>query len=196
MRHNAVLTALAAASVLGLAACGGGGGTQASPPASHAASQTPAAAASHTPAAAASAQPGGSALVTVPGYDYANAPTGGHSMKELVKTDPQHLKSVSAKLVLHDGNMIAALVLVQVKPQYVNLPGLREAMSAAFVKELAGSGAKVTQQTIHTEPVTFAKAGSIVTYCWFHGGAVTVVTGENAHEIRDFVEAYLQAAHA
>jgi hypothetical protein len=188
MKHNAALTAFAAASVLSLAACGGGGGTPASTPASHSTS--------HTPAAAASAQPGGSALVTVPGYDYAKLPTGKHSMKELVQTDPQHLQSVSGKLVLHDGNMIAALVLVHVKPQYVNLPGLRQAMSSAFVRDLGGSGAKVTKQTIHTEPVTVARAGSTVTYCWFHNGAVTVVTGDSGHEIHDYVDAYLAAAHA
>ena len=68
-------------------------------------------------------------------------------------------------------------------------------MSSAFVKELTGSGAKVKEQTIYTEPVTFARAGSTVTYCWFHNGAVTVVTGDNGHEIHDYVDAYLAAAH-
>src|SRR5512135_917035 len=101
MKHNAALTALAAVSVLGLAACGGGGGgggAHASPPASHSTSPAPAAAATTPPAR--------SALVTVPGYHYAKLPAGGPSVKELVKSDPKHLKSVSAKLVLHDGNMI------------------------------------------------------------------------------------------
>ena len=188
MKHIATLTALAAAAVLSLAACGGGGGAQSAPSTSH--STTPAPAAVHT------AQPGEPALLAVPGYDYANVPAGGPSANELIKSDRQHLKSASAHMVLHNGNMVAALAIVQMKPQYVNMPGLRQAMMSAFVNEMAGSGATTTKQTIHTEPVTIARQGSNVVYCWFHGGAVTVVTGDNGHDIRDFVEAYLQAAHA
>ncbi len=142
------------------------------------------------------AQPGRPFLIAVPGYAYANVPAGGPSSKELIKSDPHHLKSASAHVVLHEGNMIAALVLVQVKPQYVNLPGLRQAMTSAFVQDMAGSGAKAAEETIHTEPVTIARDGSTFVYCWFHNGAKTVVTGDNAHEVHDFVEAYLEAAHA
>jgi hypothetical protein len=89
-----------------------------------------------------------------------------------------------------DGNKIAALALVQVKPQYANLPGLRQAITSGFVSEMARSGANVTKETIHTEQVTITGM-----YCWFHAGALTVVTGDNGHDIRDYVEAYLQVAH-
>ena len=190
MKHIPTLTALAAAAVLSLAACGGSGGTQPTPPASHSTSTSPAPAAVHT------AAPGEPALMAVPGYDYANPPATAPSANEFIKSDPQHLQSASVHMVLHDGNMIAALALVQMKPQYASLPGLQQAIASGFVSEMAGSGAKVTTETIHTERVTIAKQGSTVVYCWFHAGALTVVTGDNGHDIRDYVEAYLQAAHA
>jgi hypothetical protein len=186
-KHTAALITLAAASVLGVAACGGGGGPQTAPAASHATSASPAA--SHT------AQPGETALIAVPGYDYANVPGVGPSAKEMIKSDPQHLKSASVHMVLHEGNTIASLVLVQIKPQYANLPEIQQGMVSAFVTDMAGSGATVTKEIIHTEKVAIARQGNTVVYCWYHNGAVTVVTGGNASDIHDFVEAYLQAAH-
>lgn len=191
MKHTVTLTALAATAVLGLAACGGGGAHTA-PSAGHSASSSPAAV---QPATGHTAQPGEPALIAVPGYDYANVPAGGLSAKELIKSDPQHLKSGSAHVVLHEGNMIGALALIQVKHQYAQLPGLRQAMTSSFVQQMAGSGATVTKQTIHTQPVTIAKKGSTVTYCWYHGDTVSVVTGDNAQQIHDFAEAYLQVIH-
>ena len=68
-------------------------------------------------------------------------------------------------------------------------------MTSSFVQEMTGSGATEMKQTIHTEPVTIAKKGSTVTYCWFHGDTVSVATGDNGQEIHNFAEAYLQALH-
>lgn len=186
MKHLATLAALAAAAVVGLAACGSGGGSPAAPPVSHSASSS---------AAASGTQPGGP-LMAVPGYEYVGVPGGGPSAEELIKSDPVHLKSASVRMVVHDGNMIAAVAVVQLKPQYMNMPGLRQDAMSAFAEELGGSGTKLTKETIHSEPVTVARQGTSVTYAWFHGGAVTAVMGDNGPEIRDYVEAYLEAAHA
>jgi hypothetical protein len=187
MKYAAASVMLAAASIVGLAACGGGGGPQPSPAASHI--TAPSSAPVH------SAQPGGPALTAVPGYDYANIQSG-PSAREIIKSDPQHLQSASAHMILHEGNMIAALVLIQVKPQYANLPELQQGMAPSFAKALAGSGAKVSTETIYTEKVTIARNGSTVTYCWYHGGVVAEVTGNNGPGIHNFVEAYLKTAHA
>jgi hypothetical protein len=142
------------------------------------------------------AQPGEPALVAVPGYDYAHVRAGGRSANELLHSDPGHLKAASARVVLHQWTMIAALALVQVKPRYVHMPGLRQAMTSVFVHELAGPGAQVTKETIHAGQVTIARQGCTVTYCWFHAGVVTVVTGDNGHDIHDYAEAHLQSARA
>lgn len=187
MKYTAASVMLAAASIVALAACGGGAGPQPSPAVSHIA--TPSSAPART------AQPGEPAMTTVPGYDYANIQSG-PSAKEIIKSDPQHLQAASAHMILHGGNMIAALVLIQVKPQYANLPEIQQGMAPSFAKALAGSGAKVSTETIYTEKVTIARNGSTVTYCWYHGGVVTEVTGNNGPGIHGFVEAYLKAAHA
>jgi hypothetical protein len=133
-------------------------------------------------------------LPAVPGYDYANIQSS-PSVKEIIKSDPRHLESASAHMILHDGNMIGALALVQVKPQYANLPEIRHAMAPSLAQAMAGSGAKVSTETIHAEKVTIARDGSTVTYGWYHGGVVATVTGDNGPGIHDFVEAYLQVAH-
>jgi hypothetical protein len=136
-------------------------------------------------------------LIAVPGYDYANITGGGvPSAKDVIKSDRQHLQSASVHMVLHQGNIIGALALIQVKPHYANLPGLPQAMTTSFASELAGPGAKVSTETIHTQKVTIARDGSTATYCWYHTGTVTTVTGDSGPHIRDFVEAYLTTAHA
>ncbi len=196
MKRIAVLMMLTAAFILGLAACGGVAGPQPSRPASHAttpgsAAGTPSSAAGHT------AQPGKPALIAVPGYDYANVSASDvPDVKEMIKADPQHLQAGSVHMVLNDGNMIAALVLVQVKPAYANLPEFRQGIASGFAEEMAGSGAKVTTETIHTEKVSIAKDSSTVMYCWYHDGTVTVVTGGNESEVRNFAESYLRTAHS
>jgi hypothetical protein len=134
-------------------------------------------------------------LIAVPGYDFIDNPGGGPNAEDLIKSDPQHLKSASAQMVLHNGKKIASLVLVQVKPQYANISRIQQGMVSAFLTDMAGSGATVTTETIHTEKVAIARQGSTVVYCWHHNGAVTVVTGDNGSAIHDFVEAYLQATH-
>jgi hypothetical protein len=185
-QHTAALIVLAAASVLGVAACGGRGAPPAAPAASHTTSSSPPV---HL------VQPGGPALIVVPGYDFIDIPGGGPNAKDLIKSDPQHLKSASAQMVLHNGNTIASLVLVQVKPRYANIPRIQQGMVSAFLTDMAGSDATVTTETIHTEKVAIARQGSTVVYCWYHNGAVTVVTGDNGSAIHDFVGAYLQATH-
>lgn len=200
MKHIAALIMLAAAFILGMAACGGGAGPQPSPSASRTTTPSSAAPAA-TPSSAAGhmAQPGEPTLIGVPGYDYANVSgSDAPDVNEMIKSDPQHLQTGSAHIVLHDGNMIAALVLVQVKPAYANLPEFQQGMASSFAEEKAGSGAKVTAETIHAEKVSIARDSSTITYGWYHDGTMTVVTGDNASEVqvRNFVEAYLKVAHS
>jgi hypothetical protein len=187
MKHVAALIMLAAAFILGLAACGGG--SQPSPSASH--TTAPSSAAGHT------AQPGEPTLIAVPGYDYANVSgSDAPDVNEMIKADPQHLQAGSVHMVLHDGNMIAALALLQVKPAYANLPEFQQGVASGLAEAMAGSGTKVTTVTIHTEKVSIARDSSTVTYCWYHDGTVTAVTGGNESEVRNFAEAYLKTAHS
>ncbi len=197
MKRIAALIMLTAAFILGLAACGSGAGPQPSPSASgttapsSAAAGTPSSAASHT------AQPGEPALMAVPGYDYANISSSiVPDLNKMLKADPQHLQAGSVHMVLHDGTMVAALVLVQVKPAYANLPEFQQGIVPAVAEEMAGSGAKTATETIHTEKVSIVKDNSTVSYCWYHDGTVTVVTGGNEAEVRHFAEAYLKTAHS
>jgi hypothetical protein len=185
VQHTAALIVLAA-SVLGVAACGSREEPPAAPAASHTTSSSPPV---HL------VQPGGPALIAMPGYDFIAIPGGGPNAKDFLKSDPLHLKSASAYMVLHNGNTIASLVLVQIKPQYADIPRIQQGTVSAFLTNVAGSGATVTTEIIHTEKVAIARQGSTVVYCWYHSGAVTVVTGGNGSAIHDFVEAYLQATH-
>lgn len=196
MKRIAALIILTAAFVLGIAACGGGAKPQPSPSASHtttpsSAATTPNSAAGHT------AQPGEPALIAVPRYDYANI-SGGDApdVSEMIKSDPQHLQAGSVHMILHDGTMIGALVLVQVKPVYANLPEFQQGLASSFAEEMTGSGAKMTTETTHTEKVWIAEDSSTVTYCWYHDGTVTVVTGGDESEVGAFAEAYLKTLHA
>ena len=189
MKHVAALLALAAASVLGVAACGGGGGGGAPSPIF---SPTPQPG-THT------AEPGEPALIAVPGYDYTNASSDVvASAKELAKTDPLHYKSASAHNVLHEGTEIGGIILIQVKPQYANLPEVQQAMMPTMAKAMARPGAKVTQETIHTEKVVITSRDSHDVYVWYHAGAMTIVVGDSGKgpDIRGFVEANLKTAHA
>ena len=195
MKHVAALLALAAASVLGMAACGGRGGAPAPPAASHIPG------ASHAPSPAPqpgmhTARPGEPALIAVPGYDYTDVPGAASKENAIVSSAPQVYKSASLHILLHGGKRFAVLTLIQVKPAYANLPSLRQGIMSEFAKEMAGSGAKVTQETILTEKVTIGRGSSIVDYAWYHGGVATAVTGGTGPDLANFVEAYLKAAHA
>jgi hypothetical protein len=192
MKHTAALLALAAASVLGIAACGGGGGASAAP-ASHTTSPAASTSPLHT------AQPGEPALIAVPGYAYTDpASADVASAKGILKSDPQVLKSVSAHNVLRGGTEIGGIILVQVKPRYANLPEVQQAMMPEMAKAMAGSGAKVTRETIHTEKVVITSQSGHDVYVWYHAHAITIVVadGSNGSDIRGFVEAYLKTANA
>lgn len=201
MKRIAALIMLIAAFILGIAACGGGAKPQPSPSASHtpttpsSAATTPRSAATAPSSAAGhTAQPGEPAFTAVPGYDYANiSGSDAPDVNAMIKSDSQHLQAGSVHMILHDGTMIGALVLVQVKPAYADLPEMQQGLASSFAEEMTGSGAKVTTQTIHTEKVWTAKDSSTVTYCWYHDGTVTVVTGGDESEVGAFAEAYLKA---
>ena len=191
MKHADALVALAAASVLGVAACGGGGAAPTTPTASHTTSASPVPLPTPRPGTH-TARPGEPALIAVPGYDYADVPDAAPSEKAIINSAPQVYRSASVHIVLHGGKKIAVILLIQVKPTYANLP---EVMSE-LVKEIAGSGEKVTQETIDTEKVAIGRGSSIVDYTWYHGGVVTTVTGGTGPDLPNFVQAYLKAAHA
>jgi hypothetical protein len=196
MKHTGVLFALAAASVLGVAACGGGAGQAASAPSTHAIVPSQASGPSQSAVPSHPAQPGEPALIGVPRYSYGDLPgEAGALAKETVKADPQHFKAVSIHSVLLNGEPVAVIALVQVQPQYANLPEFTHGMLPGFAQEMAGSGVKTAQQTIHTEKVVTARSGSDYIYVWYHGSAVTTVTGSNGAQVHDFAVAYLRAAH-
>jgi hypothetical protein len=193
MKYKAALLALAAASVLGIAACGGGGGAPAAPAASHTTSPAASPSALHT------AQPGEPALIAVPGYAYTDpASADVASAKELVKADPQVLKSASAHNVLRGGTEIGGIILVQVRSGYANLPEVQQAMMPEMAKAMTGSGAKVTRDTIHGEKVLITNQSGHDVYVWYHAHAITIVVADssNGSDIRGFVEAYLKTANA
>jgi hypothetical protein len=193
MKHTAALLALAAASVLGIAACGGGGGAPAAPAASHTTSPAASPSPLHT------AQPGEPALIAVPGYAYTDpASADVASAKDILKSDPQVLKSVSAHNVLRGGTEIGGIILVQVKPRYANLPEVQQAMMPEMAKAMTGSGAKVARETIHTEKVVITSQSGHDVYVWYHAHAITIVVADsgNGSDIRGFVEAYLKTANA
>ena len=170
MKYKAALLALAAASVLGAAACGGGGGAPAAPAASHTTSPAASPSALHT------AQPGEPALIAVPGYAYTDpASADVASAKDILKSDPQVLKSASAHNVLRGGTEIGGIILVQVRSQYANVPEVQQAMMPEMAKAMAGSGAKVTQETIHTEKVVITNQSGHDVYVWYHAHAITIV---------------------
>src|SRR5215467_13293541 len=137
MKHADALVALAAASVLGVAACGGGGAAPTTPTASHTTSTSPVPLPTPRPGTH-TARPGEPALIAVPGYDYADVPDAAPSEKAIINSAPQVYRSASVHIVLHGGKKIAVILLIQVKPTYANLP---EVMSE-LVKEIAGSGEK------------------------------------------------------
>jgi hypothetical protein len=192
MKHAVTLAALAAASILGVAACGGGTGTSATPAASQTASASPSLTPPHT------AQPGEPALITVPGYAYTNATgDGAAAAKMLINADPQDFKSWSAHNVMREGTEIGGIILVQVKPRYAGLPQVRQAMVPAMADAMAGSGAKTTLETIHNEKVAMTTRDSSDVYLWYHNGAITIVIGDNGKgpDMRNFVQAYLKTAN-
>lgn len=172
MKHVAALLALAAAAVLGVAACGGGGG----------------------PAPTHTAQSGEPTLLAVPGYDYGDLPSEAASATAMVKSDTQHFKSASVHAVLHEGNKIAEIILFQMQPQFANSPGTQHAVDN-MAAGMAGGGATVSEETIHTEKVAIASKDSTTMYAWYHANTLTVVGGDNASAVRDFVEAYLKTAN-
>ncbi|MGE5286798.1 MAG: hypothetical protein ACM3ML_06250, partial [Micromonosporaceae bacterium] len=133
----------------------------------------------------------------MPGYDYTDLSEAATIAKKVVNANPQHLKSGSGHAVQHDGKTIAIILLVQVKPQYANDPQVRQNIMLGMIKGEAGAGAMVTEETIHTEKVVIARKGSAVAYNWYHAGVITEVDRVNgSSDVRDFVEAYLKAAHA
>jgi hypothetical protein len=53
----------------------------------------------------------------------------------------------------------------------------------------------VTTTTISGEQVAYAEDDGWFTYGWFHDGVVSMANGPDEGDTRDFVEAYLEAAH-
>lgn len=136
-------------------------------------------------------------MIAVPGYDYVDPPdVVAQKARMIVSADPKYLKSASAHGVLHEGSPIAAIILVQVQPQYAGLPVLQQSLVPAMAKEMAGSGARVSWKTIHTQKVAVAKSEFETDYVWYHNGVIAMVGGENSPDVRDYVDAYLQTAHA
>lgn len=199
-RTAAALTAVAGVLVLSVAACAGGGGS-ASPSSSASSPTTSSSPPSPTPSPSHSAQPGEPALIAVPGYDYADPPGDVASeAQQVVSAEPGILDSASAHAVLHNGKLVAAIMLVQVNPRYADLPVLQQNIVPAMAEGMAGEGEHVTTETIHTEKVVVAESATEVVYAWYHNGEITAAVGSSEsngqHDVRDFVDAYLQTAHA
>lgn len=190
MKRIGTLAAFVIAAALGVAACGGGGGSASTSTPASARSTSPSPAPSHTHAA----QRGEPALIAVPGYDYADFQGSAGGVKEVLQRDPEHFLSASAHEIQKPGGLyIGHIILVKIKPQYDN-PATTYKMQRDLA-ETIDPRLPVTQETIHGEKVVMAKEGANVLYTWYHKGTLTVVTSYRATPLRDFVEAYLQAAH-
>jgi hypothetical protein len=189
MKRIVTLAALVTAAVLGVTACGGGGSATTSTPApSRSASSSPAPSPVHT------ARPGEPALVAVPGYDYADFEGSARLAKEILQRNHEHWQSVSVHAILtQEGLDIGTILLIKTQPRYDN-PMTTTKMQQNLA-DLFGPGIGVTQETIQTEIVATSTKGSEELYAWYHHGTTTLVSGEDPSAVRDFVEAYLQAAH-
>lgn len=186
-KHAAALTVLAAAFALSLAGCGGGGGTGPAP------SQD----ATAGPSAVHSAKPGELSMIAVPGYTYVNPSSGfaGDAQKTL-RSNRDAFKSASARGVVHEGTWIAGIALFRLSPYFAHNAGFAQGALEGWTRDIAGPGVRMSMKTIHSESVAVAEATSgAAGYAWCHDGVLTELAGPNGADVRDFVDAYLQAAH-
>lgn len=190
-KHAPALTVLAVAFALSLAGCGGGGGSATGPaPSQHASSTS-------SPSAVHSAKPGELGMVTVPGYTYVNPSSEFASgVQKTFKANPDTYTSASAHGVVHEGTWVAQIGLFPLLPKFADMPGFAQGTLEGMARDMAGPGVRVTMKTIQSERVAVAEAASgAAVYGWCHDGVPTVVAGPNGAEVRDYVDAYLQAAH-
>lgn len=190
-KHAPALTVLAAAFALSLAGCGGGGGSATGPaPSQHASS-------SSGPSAVHSAKPGEPGMLTVPGYTYVNPSSDMASeAQKILGANRDAFKSASAHGVTHEGTWVAGIVLFPLRPEFADMPGFAQGALEGWSRDMAGPGVRVAMKTIHSERVAVAEAASgAAGYAWCHNGVLTQVAGRNGADVRDYVDAYLQAAH-
>lgn len=192
LRNNApALTVLAVAFALSLAGCGGGGGSATGPAPSHPASS------SSGPSAVHSAKPGEPGVITVPGYTYVN-PSGelASGVQKTLRANRDTFKSASAHGVVHEGTWVAGIALFPLTAYFADNRGYALGALEGWSRDMAGPGVRVTMKTIHSERVAVAEAPSGgAAYAWCHNGVLTELAGPNGAEVRDYVDAYLHAAH-
>ena len=185
------LTVLAAAFAVSLAGCGSGGGSATgTAPGQHASS-------SPGPSAVPSAKPG--EPVTLPGYTYVNPSSdlASNVQKTLrARANQDTFTSASAHGVVHEGTWVAWIALFPLLPKWADSPGFAQGLLEGFTRDMAGPGVRVAIKTIHSERVAVGEAASgAAVYAWCHNGVLTDVGGPNGADVRDYVDAYLQAAH-
>jgi hypothetical protein len=136
-------------------------------------------------------------MITVPGYTYVNPSSDFASvMQKALRADREAFKSASAHGVVHEGTLVARVGLIQLQPKFADMPGFAEGAVEGFARDMAGPGVHVTTKTIHSESVAVGEwASGGAGYGWCHNGVLTVVNGPNSSDVRDYVDAYLQAAH-
>ena len=158
------------------------------------------------------AEAGEPALVSVPRYAYENL-TGDDlaywqdemlpalkSVNEEIKLafpdlGDYYLSWSSHKVVAADGDVGAAF-LVSVNPEYLDAGILTEDdVVLGMAGGAAGGGATVTTETIAGEKVVYDVGDDVHSFSWFHDGVMTTASGTDEGDTRDFVEAYLEAAH-
>jgi hypothetical protein len=191
MKHATALTVLAAAFALSLAGCGGRGESATGPaPSQHASS-------SSAPSAVHSAKPGEPGMITAPGYTYVNPSSEFASdVQKTLRANRDAFKSASAHGVVHEGTWVAAIALFPLLPEFADNPGFAQGALEGWSRDMAGPGVRVSMKTIHSERVAVAEAASgAAGYGWCHNGVLTELAGPNGAEVRDYVDAYLQAAH-
>lgn len=190
-KHAIALTVLAAAFSVSLAGCGGGGGSATGlAPSQHASS-------SSGPSNVHSAKPG--EPVAVPGYTYVNPSSefaSGVQKTLRARANRDTFTSASAHGVVHEGTWVGGIALFPLLPKWADMPGFAQGLLEGWSRDMAGPGMRVTMKTIHSERVAVAGAASgAAGYAWCHNGVLTQVAGPNGADVRDYVDAYLQAAH-
>ena len=104
------------------------------------------------------------------------------------------LKAGSVHVVLKDGILpIAVIFLAEMR--LPDLPQVRQSVLRGMAQGQALTGTHLSWKTIHGEKVMVAKSPSEAVYGWYHNNVMTTVSGDNSSDVRDFVEAYLRAAH-
>lgn len=142
------------------------------------------------------ARAGEPALTAVPGYEYANLRTKeARAMKKMIKASPDRLKAGSAHMILNEGMQPIAVIFL-VETRYPDLPQVEQNVLRGMAEGQAPAGMHMSWKTIHSEKVMVAKSSSNAVYGWYHSNVITTVSGDNSSDVRDFVEAFLQAVHA